>query len=647
VRFPSHSPPRRRVCTPAPAPPLPLAAAAWTPPAGQEHYYAALFSYAEDGTGAVSGAAAVAFFSRSGLERPVLKAVWEAANLRGGKALSRHEFYIAMRLLSVAQAGAAPVVSREALLATAAAPLPPPRFEGPYAISPDDAVKFEALFRATDTDGDGLVGGDQAVSLFVKSGLDRPTLKTVWGLSDLDRDGKLDADEFAVAMALVVGASKRGRPVPPVLPLEMVPPRKANLLPPLTHPAAAAAAAVPAAHPPPPSAPPAAAVVDVPPPVVPVIPAAAASSRPTTPSAAAAAVPVPAAAASPGGLAHVSAASRASVSSLDDAFGALPGLGALGGDATAPTHTSAAAGLTPHEPAPAFGVQPKQPSFAAAAPAVAAAPPAPVPESLPSFGGGLSSSFSRPAAAAGAPAAAHYEQPSHAAAAPAHATSSSSSSSAAAATAAQQQLLDSRRAATAAARSEVAALEAARGDLAAQAAALRAAADAEDAEHARLTAQIAALKAELAAAQAGVGAAAAGLAGARGRTGVARGVAAALAAQLAAATGRGDALSDEARTLLARVGAAEVAVARLAAARADIDGVAAQHAASAESNDDEAAALTAAVAGATARLARLDGEKATLLARLAAAGADVTGALEALRRSEAALDDARSAHEAR
>lgn len=44
------------------------------------------------------------------------------------------------------------------------------------------------------------------------------TLGRVWELADADRDNRLSAPEFAVAMHLIVCASKRGLPLPPTLP---------------------------------------------------------------------------------------------------------------------------------------------------------------------------------------------------------------------------------------------------------------------------------------------------------------------------------------------------------------------------------------------------------------------------------------------
>ena len=48
-------------------------------------------------------------------------------------------------------------------------------------------------------------------------------LRQVWNLSDIDKDGCLDADEFAVAMHLTM-KTKRGQALPETLPPELIPP---------------------------------------------------------------------------------------------------------------------------------------------------------------------------------------------------------------------------------------------------------------------------------------------------------------------------------------------------------------------------------------------------------------------------------------
>jgi hypothetical protein len=49
-------------------------------------------------------------------------------------------------------------------------------------------------------------------------------------LSDIDRDGYFDHDEYVVAMFLVDAVIQKGRPIPSELPPSVIPPRKRHLL---------------------------------------------------------------------------------------------------------------------------------------------------------------------------------------------------------------------------------------------------------------------------------------------------------------------------------------------------------------------------------------------------------------------------------
>jgi len=63
-----------------------------------------------------------------------------------------------------------------------------------------------------------------------RSQLPVDVLRQVWNLSDIDRDGALDADEFAVAMHLTRECTA-GRSLPATLPADVCPPSKRHLLP--------------------------------------------------------------------------------------------------------------------------------------------------------------------------------------------------------------------------------------------------------------------------------------------------------------------------------------------------------------------------------------------------------------------------------
>jgi len=75
----------------------------------------------------------------------------------------------------------------------------------------------------------GKASGGQIMNVMLKSGLQRETLKAVWTLADIDSDGKMDHEEFALCLFLIDHV-KKGLKLPPTLPMRMVPPGKRKLL---------------------------------------------------------------------------------------------------------------------------------------------------------------------------------------------------------------------------------------------------------------------------------------------------------------------------------------------------------------------------------------------------------------------------------
>ena len=63
----------------------------------------------------------------------------------------------------------------------------------------------------------------------MRSKLPNSVLRRVWNLSDIDQDGMLDRDEFAVAMFLI-DHKLSGNDIPDVLPDRLVPPSKVHHL---------------------------------------------------------------------------------------------------------------------------------------------------------------------------------------------------------------------------------------------------------------------------------------------------------------------------------------------------------------------------------------------------------------------------------
>lgn len=97
----------------------------------------------------------------------------------------------------------------------------------PWAVTKDEKKIYDSLFRAWDGLGKGFIGGDVAIEMMGQSGLASQDLERIWTLSDPNNRGRLNKDEFAVAMHLMY-RKLNGYPIPNRLPPELVPPSTRN-----------------------------------------------------------------------------------------------------------------------------------------------------------------------------------------------------------------------------------------------------------------------------------------------------------------------------------------------------------------------------------------------------------------------------------
>jgi GTPase SAR1 family protein len=84
--------------------------------------------------------------------------------------------------------------------------------------------KYDQIFQSLDPI-DGKITGPKVKSVMVKSKLPNRVLAKIWKLSDIDRDGRLDSDEFALAMHLM-HCKLEGHHLPLLLPQHLIPPSK-------------------------------------------------------------------------------------------------------------------------------------------------------------------------------------------------------------------------------------------------------------------------------------------------------------------------------------------------------------------------------------------------------------------------------------
>ena len=99
--------------------------------------------------------------------------------------------------------------------------------EIPFAITKEEKAIYDTIHKAWDKKHQGYVEGPVAIEVFGTSGLPRPDLELIWALADTDDKGKLNSDEFAVALHLIY-RKLNGYEIPPVLPPELIPPSTRN-----------------------------------------------------------------------------------------------------------------------------------------------------------------------------------------------------------------------------------------------------------------------------------------------------------------------------------------------------------------------------------------------------------------------------------
>lgn len=84
--------------------------------------------------------------------------------------------------------------------------------------------EYDEIFQRLSS-GDGKVTGMAAKAEMVKSKLPNTVLSKIWKLADIDKDGMLDADEFALALHLIE-VKVEGNDLPINLPDHLIPPSK-------------------------------------------------------------------------------------------------------------------------------------------------------------------------------------------------------------------------------------------------------------------------------------------------------------------------------------------------------------------------------------------------------------------------------------
>ena len=205
----------------------------------------------QDLDGFVNGLEVKDIFLQSGLPQNMLAHIWSLADMEGAGKLNREQFAVAMWLIKQSLAGIEPpqVLAQEMIPPSMrkvalmdgvneetnkenngidvapklpAGPSVPPPGVG-WVVSANDKLMFDQTFKKADLDMDGFVNGQEARDIFIQSGLPQNILAHIWSLADLDGSGKLNHEQFAIAMWLIKQALAGVEP-PQMLTPEMIPP---------------------------------------------------------------------------------------------------------------------------------------------------------------------------------------------------------------------------------------------------------------------------------------------------------------------------------------------------------------------------------------------------------------------------------------
>ncbi|KAI1842870.1 hypothetical protein JX265_011998 [Neoarthrinium moseri] len=246
--------------------------------------YAGLFERQNlQGGNMLPGDQAKNIFEKSGLPNEILGRIWQLADTEQRGALVQTEFVIAMHLLTSLKTGqlrglpnVLPAALYEAATRRGPAPRQSPTTTGPqlsaiprqlsgqaqmrqgsplarsalhpqgsglsqqatgsdWAVSPADKARFDEFYATLDPTNKGFITGEEAVPFLSQSNLSEDALAQVWDLSDINSEGRLTRDTFAVAMYLIrQQRSKRdgSSALPTTLPPNLIPPSLRQARPP-------------------------------------------------------------------------------------------------------------------------------------------------------------------------------------------------------------------------------------------------------------------------------------------------------------------------------------------------------------------------------------------------------------------------------
>ncbi|KAJ2754172.1 hypothetical protein GGI19_002601 [Coemansia pectinata] len=221
-----------------------------TVPPKDKLQYKQIFEKSQPVDGAISGAAAKALFTKTKLSSEQLASIWALADPNSEGKLRLPGFIVAMYYIRSIMSnrnfelprscpgslwrsagGDAPPLRSPTSSSLANVSTPDLGSSAQWDVTPDERVRYEQFFKNLDQQRTGYLSGDVPVNFFLKSKLPEDTLSKIWDLADINHSGRLDIEEFSVAMHLI-NAHLAGDIIPDRLPTTLVPPsmRRASIV---------------------------------------------------------------------------------------------------------------------------------------------------------------------------------------------------------------------------------------------------------------------------------------------------------------------------------------------------------------------------------------------------------------------------------
>ncbi|CAF2404088.1 unnamed protein product [Rotaria sp. Silwood2] len=180
--------------------------------------------------GIVSSIEANNYFQRSRLKPDQLKVIWNLSDLHGRGYLDRRGFYVGLKLIALAQNNLDfhdySNITKDIVPPNVGSDIPQSiilSVADMWTIGPTARCTFDRAFEKL-SGPMNKIPGSSVKPIFLKSGLSADQLHKIWELSDIDEDGALDRNEFAIAMFLIHGLkSSTIRELPERVPTNLLP----------------------------------------------------------------------------------------------------------------------------------------------------------------------------------------------------------------------------------------------------------------------------------------------------------------------------------------------------------------------------------------------------------------------------------------